>query len=116
MGLESITLQYEGVKFNIDAKMVGGLSLYNVPMTSYFPSGHTEGGGIGYDADKQVFVNKLIEDHIMSEHYPEEFAKSTLDKSAWNSKWDEYRLEASRVFALLVQQGYIEIKDRPSSP
>ena len=93
--------------------MVAGITMlipiYNVTMTLHFPSGYIWQGGIGYDADKQVFVHQLIEDDTMREHYPEEFAKATPDKSAWNSKWDDYRLEASKIFALLYQEGHIEI-------
>jgi len=118
MGLESISLEYEGIGIRIKAEMFGGkgaIPLYHVPMTLQFPSGHIEKSGNGFDTDKCVFIGQLVEDYIMKQYYPEEFAKSEVDKDAWDIKWEEYRLDASEIFATIGRLGYIPIKDKDTN-
>lgn len=62
----------------------------------------TEKSGLAYDADKQIFITRLIEDSSMKKYYPEEMEGSEKNKEAWNVKWDGYRLEMSKVFSELV--------------
>ena len=115
MGLSGISLEYEGIGIRIKPEIVGGkgaIPLYHVQMTLQFPSGHIEQSGNGYDGDKQVFINKLVEDDTMKQFHPEEFAKAEVDRDAWNEKWNAYRLEASDIFATLSRLGYIPIKER----
>lgn len=119
MGLESLTFNYEGVRFEIgtapitrtpDGRKIDPYPFILFPARVVFPSGQqSPREQFCFDGDKRIFLGMLVEDDEMIRYYPEEYAKSTKseeDQLAYWKKWDQYRFEVSRVFEFLLQEGF----------
>lgn len=119
MGLESLTFNYEGIRFQIgtdpltrtpDGRNIDTSPFFLFPAQVVFPSGQqSPRKQFCFDGDKGIFLGMLVEDDEMARYYPEEYAKSTgseEDHFAFWKKWDQYRFAVSRVFEFLLQERF----------
>jgi len=108
--LEDLVFLFEGFEFRVKPIAVGRKRdyLFRVPVQITFPNGKCIQSGNCFDSGKGVLILPLIEDHELAKYYPKELEKAKSNPSAYNEKWDSYKLQVSASFAKLFYSGCIE--------